>query len=31
MILEQQISILKRFLKDQVYTDDWSNDAKNSA
>ncbi len=32
MFLEQQISILEFFLKDHVtLTDDWSNDAENSA
>ncbi len=30
MFLEQQISILEWFLKDHV-TEDWSNDAENSA
>ncbi len=32
MFLEQQISILEFFLKDHVtLTDDWNNDAENSA
>jgi len=30
MFLEQQIIILERFLKDHV-TEDWSNDAENTA